>query len=195
MDSENKSPTTEVVKTETAAARVLVLGARVAQETGKPPGEPPDGAGSLESDELESENKLSTSPIAKTEIAAAGDLVLGAREAQETGESQGEPPGEPPGGAGSLESVEFESEEKSAISQFVKAETVAAMDLVLGAGEVQETGEPPGELGEDKAGQELTCGPPGGGARRASGRAFRRRRVFGVGRVGVRGQVGDLPDR
>ena len=185
---------------------------KVAHETGEPPGEPTGAAGNLalaelESEgvfkadidspthqglvELESENKPVTTAIVQTETAAAGDLVLGAGVAQETSE----PPGEPPDVAGSLESVEFESEEKSAISQFVKTETVAAMDLVLGAGEVQETGEPPGELGEDKEGQELMCGPPGGGARRASGLAFRRRRVFGVGRVGVRGQVGDLPDR
>ena len=94
----------------------------------EPPGEPPGGAGALESVELESEeafkadiaspahlgpvelvseNKPVTTAIVLTEMAAAGDLVLGAGVAQE---SSG-PPGEPPGGAGALALVELESEE------------------------------------------------------------------------------------
>ena len=54
------------------------MGDGVAQETGEPPGEHPDGAGSLESVELESEDKSATFQYVKTEIAATGDLVLGA---------------------------------------------------------------------------------------------------------------------
>ena len=100
---------------------------------GEPPGELLDGAVSLESVEFESEDKSATSQIVKTETAAAADLVLGSGVDQETGE----PPGEPPDGAGALESVELESEDKSAISQIVKMETVAAVDLVLGDGEAQ----------------------------------------------------------
>ena len=42
----------------------------------------------------------------------------------------GEPPGEPPGGAGALESVDLESENESATTEIVKAETAAAGDLV-----------------------------------------------------------------
>ena len=45
LEFENNSVTTSVVQTETAAARDLVLGAGMAQETGEPLVEPPGGAG------------------------------------------------------------------------------------------------------------------------------------------------------
>ena len=60
LESEDRSATCQIVKTETAAAVDLVLGIGVDQETGEPPGEPPDGAGALESVELESEDKPAT---------------------------------------------------------------------------------------------------------------------------------------
>ena len=56
MESEDKSATSQIVKTETAAAVDLVLGIGIDQETG----EPPDGAGAMESVELESEDKPAT---------------------------------------------------------------------------------------------------------------------------------------
>ena len=51
--------------------------------TGEPPGEPLGGAGALESAELASEDKSAITEIVRTETAAAGDLVLGARVAEE----------------------------------------------------------------------------------------------------------------
>ena len=51
------------------------MGAGVVQKTGEPPGEPPDGAGSLDFVELESEDKSAISQIVKTEMVVAGVLV------------------------------------------------------------------------------------------------------------------------
>ena len=100
--------------------------------------------------------------VVKAETDAAGDLVLGAGVAQETGE----PPGEHRGGAGTLALVELESEEffkadiaspthlglvelesesKSGTTAVVQTATAAAEDPVLVAGVDKETDEPPGE--------------------------------------------------
>ena len=166
MVSENKSVAAAIVHTEKAAAgtwcwepgwprrpsgRSLRAGA---------PGEPPGGAGALalvELDseevfkadidspahsgpvELESENKSVTTAILQTETTAAGDLVLGAGVAQETGESPGEPPGEPPGGAGALESVELQSADNLA--------TTAPPGEPPGSPPGESLGEPPGGAG------------------------------------------------
>ena len=106
--SENKSVTIAFVQTETAAAGDLVLGAGLAQERGElpgePSGEPPGGAGALESVELESEDNSATTD----------------RPGEPPGGPPGEPTGEPPGGAGALESVELESEDKSATTAAVQ---------------------------------------------------------------------------
>ena len=52
-------------------------------------------------------------------------------------EPPGVPPGESPGGAGSLEPVKLESEDKSATTAIAKRETAAAEELALVAGVAQ----------------------------------------------------------
>ena len=74
--------------------------------------------------------------IVQTETAAAGDQVLGAGVAHETGETTGGPPG----GAGAFalvdleEPVELVSENNSVTTVIVQAETAAAGVLAWGAG-------------------------------------------------------------
>ena len=64
--SENKSMTTAIVQTETAAAGDLVLGAGVAQETGEHPGETPFAAGALALVELEFEKVSRRTPTTQS---------------------------------------------------------------------------------------------------------------------------------
>ena len=128
----------------------------------------------------------------KPKMTAAEDLVLRAGVAQE--------PGGPPGGTGAFASAELESEDKSATTGIIKSEVAKV---------AQEINEPPGGVralasvtfeSEDKsttpeilktetaAGENLVLGAE---VAQETGELW----GFGVGRVAVRGQVGDPSGR